>query len=187
MDLCGRRGHLLSQAPFGQTLAAARIRFPALANGVAQSGAGSWQIVRNLTCAHFYNDGFNIHGAQRHQIFENIAAIECGDDGFSAHEDAHCQVRGFTSIGNATGLCDTGSSVTHYRDLFIRDCGGYDIYFIGDSPHSVENALIESRAARPWRSPGTPTGRRTAPARPACATSAWSTSGNLPAPSASAA
>ena len=81
-------------------------------------------------------------------MFENIAAIECGDDGFSAHEDAECRIDGFTSIGNATGLCDTVSSITHYRNVFIKDCHGYDIYFIGDSPHSIENAIIESSAAR---------------------------------------
>jgi hypothetical protein len=37
---------------------------------------------------HFYNDGFNVHGAQRHLVYQNIAAIECGDDGFSAHASA---------------------------------------------------------------------------------------------------
>jgi hypothetical protein len=135
--------------PAGQKLAEAQIRYPLRSSGVAQSIEGSWQTVRNLTCTHFYNDGFNVHGAQRHLVYENIAAIECGDDGFSAHEDADCTINGFTSLRNATGLCDTVSSTTRYRDVFIRDCAGYDLFFIGDSAHSMENVLIESSAARP--------------------------------------
>ena len=81
-------------------------------------------------------------------VYENIAAIECGDDGFSAHEDGECRIDGFVSIGNSTGMCDTVSSVTHFRNVFIRDCLGFDVYFISDSPHSIENAIIESSAAR---------------------------------------
>ncbi len=131
-----------------QTLAAANIRYPLRSSAVILSGKGSHLVVRNITGTHVYNDGFNIHGAQRACVFENIAAIECGDDGFSAHEDAECRIDGFTSIGNSTGLCDTVSSVTHYRNVFIKGCLGYDVFFIGDSPHSMENALIESSAAR---------------------------------------
>ena len=133
--------------PAGQSLDAANIRYPARSSAVIESGSGSWLTVRNITGTHVYNDGYNIHGAQRHTVFENIAAIDCGDDGFSAHEDVDCRIDGFTSIGNATGLCDTGTSQTHYRNVFIRDCHGFDLYFIGLA-HSVENALIESSAAR---------------------------------------
>lgn len=133
--------------PAGQSLDAANIRYPARSSAVIESGSGSWLTVRNVTGTHVYNDGYNIHGAQRHTVFENIAAIECGDDGFSAHEDADCRIDGFTSIGNATGLCDTGTSQTHYRNVFIKDCHGFDLYFIG-LMHSMENALIESSAAR---------------------------------------
>jgi len=131
----------------GQDLDAANIRYPARSSAVVQSLSGSWLTVRNLTGTHVYNDGYNVHGAQRNLVFENIAAIECGDDGFSAHEDADCRIDGFTSIGNATGLCDTGTSQTHYRNVTIKDCVGFDLYFIGLT-HSLENAVIESRAAR---------------------------------------
>lgn len=135
--------------PAGKRLDEKKIRYPARGNGVVQSVDGSWHVVRNLVTTHVYNDGFNVHGAQRHLVYENIAAIECGDDGFSAHEDAECDIRGFVSIGNATGLCDTVSSLTRYRDVFIGGCAGYDIFFIGDSPHAMENVLVESAAARP--------------------------------------
>lgn len=133
--------------PEGQSLAEAKIRYPKRSSAVIFASSGSNITVRNLTATHVYNDGFNIHGAQRNLRFENIAAIECGDDGFSAHEDAVCHIDGFTSIGNATGLCDTGTSRTHYRNVLIRDCVGFDLYFIGRE-HSLENARIESRAAK---------------------------------------
>ena len=135
--------------PAGQSLDAANIRYPARGSAVVESISGEWLTVRNITGTHVYNDGYNIHGAQRHAKFENIAAIDCGDDGFSAHEDADCHIDGFTSIGNATGLCDTGTSQTHYRNVFIRGCHGFDLYFIGLA-HSMENAIIESSAVRPF-------------------------------------
>lgn len=133
--------------PEDQGLDAANIRYPLRSSAVIESGGGSYLVVRNITGTHVYNDGYNIHGSERACVFENIAAIECGDDGFSAHEDAECDIDGFVSIGNSTGLCDTVSSVTHYRNVFIKDCLGYDIFFIGDSPHSMENVLVESGAA----------------------------------------
>lgn len=140
--------------PEGQDLDAAKIRYPARSSAVVMSLDGSHLTVRNITGTHVYNDGYNIHGAQRNLVFENIAAIECGDDGFSAHEDADCLINGFTSIGNSTGLCDTGTSVTHYKNVFIKDCVGFDLYFIG-LKHSMENALIESNAVRPLWIQGT--------------------------------
>jgi hypothetical protein len=130
----------------GRSLDVANIRYPARSSGVIESGKGSHLIVRNIIATHVYNDGYNIHGAQRDMVFENIAAIECGDDGFSAHEDGECRIDGFVSIGNSTGMCDTVSSVTHYRNVFIRDCLGFDVFFIGDSLHSIENAIVESSA-----------------------------------------
>jgi hypothetical protein len=130
------------------SLDAANIRYPARSSGVIESGRGAHLVVRNVIATHVYNDGCNIHGAQRACVFENIAAIECGDDGFSAHEDAECRIDGFVSIGNSTGITDTVSSVTHFKNVFIRDCLGYDVFFIGDSPHSIENAIVESSAAR---------------------------------------
>ena len=134
--------------PAGRSLADANIRYPARSSGVIQSIAGSWQVVRNVITTHVYNDGYNVHGQQRGLTYENIAAIECGDDGFSAHDEAECRIDGFISIGNATGLCDTVSSVTSYRNVFISGCHGYDIFFIGDSPHRMENVFVESAAAR---------------------------------------
>lgn len=130
-----------------------RIRYPMRSNGVACSREGSHLVVRNITATHVHNDGFNIHGAQRGLVFENIAAIECGDDGFSAHEDGDCRIDGFVSMGNATGLCDTGTSRTYYRNVFIKDCIGFDLYFIG-LEHSLENAIIESSAARAFHLDG---------------------------------
>jgi hypothetical protein len=133
--------------PPGRTLEQEKIRYPARSNAVSFSSTGSWITIQNITGTHVYNDGYNIHGAQRNLRFENITAIECGDDGFSAHEDAECHIDGFTSLGNATGLCDTVTSQTHYKNVTIKDCHGFDLYFIGLA-HSLENATIESRAAR---------------------------------------
>ena len=138
----------LKLAP-GRGLDEARIRYPARSSAVILSGTGAHLVVRNVTGTHVYNDGFNIHGDQRDTVFENIAAIDCGDDGFSAHEAAECRIDGFVSIGNSTGLCDTVSSVTHYRNVYIRGCLAYDIFFIGDSPHSMENVRVESSAHYP--------------------------------------
>lgn len=133
--------------PEGMPLDEANIRYPKRSSAVIFSGAGSHITVRNITGTHVYNDGFNIHGAQRNLSFADIRAIECGDDGFSAHEDADCRIDGFVSIGNSTGLCDVNTSRTYYRNVYIRDCHGFDLYFIG-LEHSLENARIESSAAR---------------------------------------
>ena len=134
--------------PPEQSLDAAHIRYPARTNGVAFGGKGAHLVVRNLVATHVYNDGYNVHGTQRDLVLENIGAIECGDDGFSAHEDGECRIDGFVSIANSTGLCDTVSSVTHYRNVYISGCLGYDVFFIGNSPHSIENGVVESNAAR---------------------------------------
>jgi hypothetical protein len=131
-----------------KTLADARIGAPLRSAGVGFGGKCAHLVVRNVVSTHVYNDGFNIHGDQRDLVFENITALECGDDGFSAHESAECRIDGFTSIGNSTGLCDTGSSSTHYKNVFIRGCLGYDVFFISHGSHSLENALVESSAAR---------------------------------------
>ena len=139
--------------PPGTSPNSANIRYPLRSSGVVYSREGSHLVVRNITATHVYNDGFNIHGAQRSLVFQNIAAIECGDDGFSAHEDAECSIDGFVSIGNATGLCDTGTSRTFYKNVYMRDCVGFDLYFIG-LEHSLENALIESSAARAFHLDG---------------------------------
>lgn len=144
-------GAFYLKLPPGQKLGEADIFVPVRSAGVQFSASrtnyNAHLIIRNLTATHVYNDGFNIHGHCEDVRFENIGAIECGDDGISAHETAEYVVDGFTSIGNATGICDTGRSRTDYRNVFIRDCLGFDLYFIGLT-HSLENALIESRAQR---------------------------------------
>jgi len=147
-DAVTRAGAFHVKIDPAKSLAEARIEAPIRSSGVALSGRSAHLVIRNVIATHVHNDGFNIHGDARDLVFENIAAIECGDDGFSAHETAECGIDGFVSIGNSTGLCDTVSSVTHFKNVFIKDCLGYDIFFIGDSPHSIENAVVESRAAR---------------------------------------
>jgi hypothetical protein len=133
----------------GQTLKQANIRFPIRSAGVQFSGESAHLVIRNLTATHQYNDGFNIHGDCRDVVFENIQAIECGDDGISAHETAQYRVDGFVSIGNGTGICDTGSSQTSYNNLFIADCVGVDLYFLHTGTYSISNAVVLSSAQKP--------------------------------------
>lgn len=133
----------------GQSLEAASIRYPARSAGIIESMAASHLTVRNLTNTHVYNDGCNIHGITRDCRFENIASIECGDDGFSAHDDCHCEIDGFLSVGNSTGIADANASVTHYRRVLIRDCLGIDVLMIGDGEHSLTDAVVLSSAATP--------------------------------------
>jgi Protein of unknown function (DUF1565) len=130
----------------GSKLEDAHIAAPIRSAGVQFSGKNSHIIVRNVTATHVYNDGVNVHGTTRDCRFENISSIDCGDDGFSAHEDAECEIDGFTSIGNSTGLCDTAESKTHYKNVFIRDCLAYDVFFISHGEHSIENAIVECSA-----------------------------------------
>ncbi len=129
-----------------QDLDSANIRYPFRSSGVIESISGSHLTVRNVISSHVYNDGFNIHGMTRDCHFENIASIECGDDGFSAHDDCECLIDGFVSIGNSTGLADAVSSVTRYKNVFIKECLGVDLLFIGENAHSMENVLVESSA-----------------------------------------
>lgn len=130
-----------------KSLADYRIEAPLRPSGVQFSSTSDHIVVSHITSTHFHNDGFNVYGGEAGFAFQNIAAIECGDDGFSAHGSATSRVDGFTSIGNSTGLCDTGMSQTHYKNVFIKDCVGYDLFFLGLT-HSLENAVIESSAAR---------------------------------------
>lgn len=134
----------------GQDLASAGIEIPVRSAGVQFSGDNAHLIIRNLTATHVYNDGFNIHGDCRNVIFENIRAIECGDDGISAHESAQYQVDGFVSIGNSTGICDTGTAQTSYTNVFIADCIGFDLYFLDEGRYSLTNAVVLSSAQNPF-------------------------------------
>lgn len=138
--------------PPGQSLADANIFVPTRSAGVQFSGSrpnhNAHLVIRNLTATHPYNDGFNIHGHCEDVVFENIRAIECGDDGISAHETAQYRVDGFVSIGNSTGICDTGESQTSYNNVFIRDCLAFDLYFLDKGRYSVSNAVILSSSRR---------------------------------------
>ncbi len=134
----------------GQPLSAANIYMPVRSAGVQFSGDNAHLVIRNLTATHPYNDGFNIHGDCRDCVFENIRAIECGDDGISAHESAQYRVDGFVSIGNSTGICDTGTAQTSYNNLFISNCIGFDLYFLDQGRYSITNALILSSAQNPF-------------------------------------
>jgi hypothetical protein len=83
-------------------------------------------------------------------VFENIRAIECGDDGISAHESAQYRVNGFVSIGNSTGICDTGTAHTSYNRVFIAECIGFDLYFLDNGRYKLTNAVIFSKAQNPF-------------------------------------
>lgn len=142
----------------GQSLAQANISVPVRSAGVQFSGDNAHLIIRNLTATHVYNDGFNIHGDCRDVVFENIRAIECGDDGISAHESAQYRVDGFVSIGNSTGICDTGTAQTSYRNVFIANCVGFDLYFLDEGRYTLINALVLSSAQNPLSINGRSTG-----------------------------
>ena len=141
-------GAFYLRLPPGQKLAEAKISAPVRSAGVQFGGKNSHLTIRNLTTTHPYNDGFNIHGSCRDVVFENIRAIDCGDDGISAHDDCQYTVDGFVSTGNSTGICDTGDSVTSYNRVFIRDCLGFDLYFLDTGRYSLSNAVVLSSAAR---------------------------------------
>jgi hypothetical protein len=142
----------------GSALADAKIGVPVRSAGVQFGGDNAHLVIRNLTATHPYNDGFNIHGDCRDVVFEKIRAIECGDDGISAHESAQYTVDGFVSIGNSTGICDTGTAVTSYRNVFIADCVGFDLYFLDEGRYTLTNALILSKAKNPFVVTGRDTG-----------------------------
>lgn len=133
----------------GETLAEAKVSVPVRSAGVQFSGDNAHLVIRHLTATHPHNDGFNIHGDCRDVVFENIHAIECGDDGISAHESAQYRVDGFVSIGNSTGICDTGTAQTSYQNVFIADCVGFDLYFLDEGRYSLTNVLVLSSAQNP--------------------------------------
>jgi hypothetical protein len=142
----------------GRTLADHRIFVPVRSAGVQFGGYNAHLVVRNVTATHPYNDGFNIHGDCRDVVFENIRAIECGDDGISAHESAQYRVRDFVSIGNSTGICDTGTSETSYERVLIRDCVGFDLYFPAAGRYRLRDVVVLSNAQQPLAISGTEAG-----------------------------
>lgn len=144
---------LIKLAP-GRKLADENIFVPVRSAGVQFSGDNAHLVIRNVTATHPYNDGFNIHGDCRDCVFENIRAIECGDDGISAHESAQYRVDGFVSIGNSTGICDTGTSQTSYTNIFLARNVAFDLYFLDHGRYSVTNSLVLSSAQNAFTTTG---------------------------------
>ena len=140
-------GSFWLKLPPNLPLSNANIDIPIRTAGVLIRGTSYHLVVRNLTATRPYNDGFNLSDS-RNVLLQNIKAINCGDDGISAHGTCHYRVEEFTSTGNATGICDTGNSETHYGKVLIRDCIGFDLYFLDTGRYSVSDALIESSAVR---------------------------------------
>lgn len=141
-------GSFYLRLPPGQTLADAKIEIPYRPSGVLIYTNSRHLIVRNVTSTRFYNDGFNLNDA-RDIVMENIRAKNNGDDGISAHGACQYRVNGFTSIGNATGICDTGDSETTYENVLIERCLGFDLFFLDTGRYTVNNAWIRSSAAQP--------------------------------------
>ena len=147
----------LKLAP-GRSLVEENLFFPVRSAGVQFSGDNAHLVIRNLTATHPSNDGFNIHGDCRDVVFENIRAIGCGDDGISAHESAQYRVDGFVSIGNSTGICDTGTAQTSYTNVFIADSVSVDLYFLDEGRYSLKNGVVLSSAQNPLIVTGRATG-----------------------------
>jgi hypothetical protein len=139
-------GSFYIRLELGKSLADANIFAPIRSAGVLITASNSNLVIRNLTATHVYNDGYNISGKCEKIEFQNIRAIDCGDDGISAHTDSQYTVDGFVSIGNATGICDTGVSKTDYRNVFIADCLAHDLFFIQSGQYSITNGVILSSA-----------------------------------------
>lgn len=142
-------GSFYLKLPAGQKLADAHIFAPLRSAGVQFGGDNAHLVIKNLTATHPYNDGFNIHGDCRDVVFENIAAIECGDDGISAHESAQYRVDGFVSIGNSTGITDTGTAQTSYNNVFLAKNIGFDLFFLDEGRYTLTNVLVLSSALNP--------------------------------------
>lgn len=140
-------GAFYLRLPAGQALSEAQIGVPLRMAGVSMHGKCAHLVIRHVTSTHPYNDGFNLSDCEDVR-FENIRAIDCGDDGISAHGRCRYRVDGFLSQGNATGICDTGDSETDYRHVQIRDCIGFDLFFLDIGRYSLTNAWIQSSAAR---------------------------------------
>ena len=151
-------GSFYLKLPAGQKLADAHIFAPVRSAGVQMSGDNAHLVIKNITATHPYNDGFNIHGDCRDVVFENIAAIECGDDGISAHESAQYRVDGFVSIGNSTGITDTGTAQTSYTNVFLAKNIGFDLFFLDEGRYSLTNVLVLSSAQNPFTVTGRTTG-----------------------------
>lgn len=131
-----------------------KIEHPIRPTGVEIAGTSSYIIIRNVISTLVYNDGFGITNTANHLKFENITSLYCGDDGISAHAECQYDVDGFISIGNGTGICDTGNSKTTYNRVLIQDCVGVDLFFLNEKPGGkpiflIRNSIIMCNAFRP--------------------------------------
>ena len=153
-------GSFWIRLPANVSLLEAKIEVPIRTAGVLIRGTSSHLVIRNLTATRPYNDGFNLSDSRDIKL-ENIRAINCGDDGISAHGHCRYSVQGVHSIGNATGICDTGTSETTYDDVLIRNCIGFDLFFLDSGIYKVRNAQVISSAAKAFYLQG-----REAPAEP---------------------
>lgn len=151
-------GSFYLKLPPGQKLADAHIAAPMRSAGVQISGENHWITIRNINATHVYNDGYNIHGKCRDVVFEQIGAFECGDDGISAHDDCQYRCDGLVAIGNSTGIADTVDSITEYDHVYIRDCLGIDLLFVGTNRHVIHNGVVLSHAHTPLSLSGTEPG-----------------------------
>ncbi len=153
-------GSFWIKIPPNLPLADAMIEVPVRGAGVLIRGTSSHLVIRNLKATRPYNDGFNLSDSRDIRL-ENIEASNCGDDGISAHGHCHYSVNGFVSTGNATGICDTGSSETTYENVSIRNCIDFDLFFLDTGNYTIRNAEIISSAAKALYLQG-----REAPAEP---------------------
>lgn len=108
--------------------------------GVAINGA-SHITIRNLTCEHFANDGFNIHGHSQGLFFEAIVGRYNGDDGFSIHEDVGAAVHGGWFHNNTFGIQDVNHSRSTYVGVRVEANQAHGVHFSGGA-HSLSDALI---------------------------------------------
>ncbi len=149
-------GKLYFRPAQGKTSADYDLEMSVRISGVLTSGAGQI-IVRNLTCEHFWNDGFNIHGGSAPMWFENIRGVWNGDEGFSAHENCECYVRGGEFSSNYWhGIADVNLARTHFANIIVRDNRSKGIHFIGGM-HSVIDSEVSGSPINVVLSPSTRT------------------------------
>ncbi len=103
----------------GKTMADYELEGTLLLAGVALTG-GCYIQVRDLTCEHFANDGFNVHGSCQGLLFQNIVSRWNGDDGFSVHEDVGVVVLGGHFHHNDFGIQDINISRSSFYGVLAE-------------------------------------------------------------------
>jgi hypothetical protein len=98
-------------------------------------------IVRNLTCQHFWDDGFNLQGNSQDIRFENIVGRWNGDQGISAHGRCDVTVLGGEFFGNDSGIVDTVVSRTRYVGINLHNNRSVGVWFQGGD-HSITDSRI---------------------------------------------